>query len=107
MTRLSELLRRRFGNATLLGESGGHAWRWAWLDCVGQDVRYAVRMVRRNPLFASVTVAVLALGIGGNTAIFSLANALVLNPFPYPESHRLVVIQTRVGTEAWGNSGHL
>ncbi|MGE5359131.1 MAG: ABC transporter permease [Bacteroidales bacterium] len=76
-------------------------WGWTWLDRLGQDVRYALRTVRRNPVFSATIVAVLALGIGGNTAIFSLSNALVLNPFPYPHSDRLVTIESRLGAGDW------
>jgi putative ABC transport system permease protein len=92
---------RQFGNATLLRESSRDAWGWAWLDRLGQDLRYALRTCRRNPAFAAITVAVLALGIGGNTAIFSLANALVINPFPYPESDRLVTVESRLEGGEW------
>src|ERR1044071_2962952 len=57
-----------------------------------QDVKYSVRMLRKNPGFAAVVVITLALGIGANTAIFSFVNAVILNPLPFPDSDRLVVI---------------
>jgi putative ABC transport system permease protein len=57
-----------------------------------QDLKYSVRMLRKNPGFACVVVITLALGIGANTAIFSFVNAVILNPLPFPDSHRLVVI---------------
>jgi predicted permease len=68
---------------------------------LGQDVRQAVRVWRRSPAFAAVATAVIALGIGGGTTIFSVANALVLNPFPYPDAGRLVAVDLRYGGGPW------
>src|SRR5262245_60546425 len=63
-----------------------------------QDLKYALRMLRKNLGFASVVVITLALGIGVNTAIFSFVSGVILNPLPFPDSDRLVVMTETVGS---------
>jgi putative ABC transport system permease protein len=97
MPRADALLaaRREFGNVGLTGERSREVWRWAPLEELVADVRYALRQLRRGPAFAAASVVTLALGIGANTAVFSVVNAVVLRPLPFPDSHRLVSVQVR------------
>jgi hypothetical protein len=67
----------------------------AWLDEVGQDVRYALRRCARNPSFSAIVIVTLALGIGANSAMFAIADAALLRPLPFPDSDRLVLLEER------------
>ncbi len=90
-----ERARREFGNTTLLAEKSREVWRWPSLDPFWQDVRFGCRMMLRNPGFTAVVVLTLALGIGVNTAIFSVANTVLFAPLPYPNPDRLLWITNR------------
>src|SRR3984957_19020509 len=64
----------------------------AWLKTVAQDLRFSLRLLRRNPGFASLVVLTLALGIGANTAIFSLVYGVLLRPLPYQNGGQIVLL---------------
>src|SRR5216110_2639953 len=81
---------RTFGNPTFLKEKARDTWGWIWLDQAGQDLRYGLRTLRNSKGFTSVAVLTLALGIGANTAIFSLLDGLVLRDLSVPHPKQLV-----------------
>jgi predicted permease len=85
--------RREFGNALLLREESRDAWGFRWLETLIQDLRYGLRQLRRSPGFASVAVITLALGIGANTAIFSLIDTVMLRSIPVRDPSQLVVFR--------------
>ena len=79
-----------FGSVTQVQEEVRDAWFWRWLDDLGRDVRYGVRMLRRSPIFTAAAVLSLAIGIGANAAIFSLVDRILLRALTVPEPGQLV-----------------
>ncbi|MFZ0272750.1 MAG: ABC transporter permease [Acidobacteriaceae bacterium] len=81
---------RSFGNPVVLREQARASWRWNGLERLAQDARFATRQILRAPGFAIVAILTLALGIGANTAVFTLTHALLLRSLPVPHPEQLV-----------------
>jgi putative ABC transport system permease protein len=97
--------RREFGNVALIKEVTRTMWGFTQLEVLAQDLKYAVKGMRRTPGFTLVAILILALGIGANTVIFSIVDAALLRPLPFPDSGRLMrVWSTKNGTPLGGPS---
>jgi predicted permease len=92
------LAHREFGNRARVREAAQEAWLFHWLESVALDIRYGLRQFRKAPGFFFAVVASLAIGLGANTAIFSLIEAAVLRPLPIPDPDRLIQL-------GWRNDG--
>jgi predicted permease len=84
--------RRAFGNVGLAEENARGVWRWVSIENFFTDVRYGLRMLRRNPAFTALGLLTIAIGIGANAAVFSVVNSVLVKPLNYPNSQELVAL---------------
>jgi putative ABC transport system permease protein len=100
--------RREFGNRAAIEIASSDAWGWSWWESLAQDLRHAIRVLGKSPGFAAIAVATLAVGIGMNTAVFSIVNAVMLRALPYPDPGRLISLweeQIKQGPSKMNSSG--
>src|SRR5262245_47211611 len=86
--------RRRFGNVGRIKDLARDIKGGGFMETLFQDLRYGTRMLLKNPSFTLIALITLTLGIGANTAIFSVVNAVLINPLPYPAGNRLMTLYT-------------
>ncbi|MGH9772459.1 MAG: ADOP family duplicated permease, partial [Candidatus Acidiferrales bacterium] len=97
--------RRDFGNVLIRKEDVREIWGWMWLQRFGQDIRYGWRTWRKNPLFVAMAVLSLALGIGANTAIFSVMDAVMLRALPVRSPGELAILNWRAKQDVNDHNG--
>jgi len=88
--------RREFGNASLVERDGQEVWKWLWMENLTSDLRFALRMLSKNPAFTFTAIVVLGLGLCVNVAIFAFVDAALLQPLPYRDPSRLVGVYESV-----------
>jgi hypothetical protein len=93
-----QAVRREFGNEQLVKEVTRDIWGWTSFERLLQDVTFGLRILRRNPGFTAVAIITLALGIGANTAIFSVINGLLIRSLPFPNAKELVWVTNSDGS---------
>jgi len=94
---------RKLGSSSLVKEDTREAWGWGWLERLWQDLRYGWRMLFKNPGFTLVAVISLAIGIGANSAMFSLADALILRPLPVARPGEVVTVGFNASVSGFGS----
>jgi hypothetical protein len=95
-----------FGKAGLVKETTRAMWGWSWLEQLMQDLRFGARMLLKQRGFTLIAVLTLALGIGATTAIFTVVNAVLLQPLPYRQADRLVAVSLNDNNGEFGNTGY-
>src|SRR5436309_1877267 len=98
--------RREFGNVELVKEVTRDTWGWRWLHDLYEDARFGLRMLHKSPGFSTVASLTLALGIGANTAVFSMVNALLLHPYKFRNLDQLEDGRVGADTEGQGQTSH-
>ncbi len=94
--------RRQFGNVALLEERSREVWQWPTIESAWADVKFALRQLRRSPGFTIVSLLTLALGIGANTAVYSIIQAVLLHPLPYHDPNRLMLLADKQDPQEGG-----
>ncbi|MGH9582092.1 MAG: ADOP family duplicated permease, partial [Bryobacteraceae bacterium] len=89
------MAKRTFGNPTRAGEDFYNRTRIVWWDHLWRDLAYGFRSLKRSPAFTATAIVTLALGIGANTALFSVIDTVLIRPLPYPDPDRLVMLYSR------------
>lgn len=95
---------RLFGNKLLLKEGSREMWGWISLERILQDLRFAVRMLRKNTMFSMVAIATLALGAGANALMFTVIDSVLLRPLPYPDSQQLLDLDSIFANGSHGST---
>src|ERR1700693_1488525 len=100
--------RAEFGNIPLIKEVTGDIWGWTALESIGQDLKYALRQIRRSPAFCAIILVTLAFGIGANTTMFSIVNAILFQPMHARDPEQIVAVFSSVNRDApYGSSSYL
>jgi predicted permease len=94
--------RRQFGNVALLEERSREVWQWPTIESIWADVKFSLRQLRRSPGFTIVSLLTLALGIGANTAVYSIIQAVLLHPLPYHDPNRLMLLADKQDPQEGG-----
>src|SRR5262249_23595611 len=89
---------RLFGNPTLLREEAQSSWSWGWMEKTWRDLRYGLRTLRRAPSFSLISIAVMALGIGATTSLFTIVRSVLLKPLPFYDPNALVMVYDTFST---------